>query len=98
MLATTDSDYFVYQISNFVMMSRLDQDYAVKLGYSAGDYLKAEEVGAYLFHFDESGDGSLITELEVTDEDGIPEEQFFKIAEAVYNETVTLQHLRTKSR
>jgi predicted ATPase len=90
-LITTHSDYFVQQLSNFILLSGQVPDKRVKLGYSEDDYLLAKEVAAYLFNFAASGTGSVIKELKVTEEDGIPEDEFVKIAEAIYDETVRLQ-------
>lgn len=95
-LVTTHSDYFLQQISNFIRLSQA-ADERTKLGYSEDDYLSAQEVATYLFYFDEKARGSLVQELEVTEEDGIPEDEFVKIAEAIYRETVRLQRLDIKS-
>jgi predicted ATPase len=89
-LITTHSGDFVDQLSNFIRLSRIPEEQRVKRGYSAKDYLSSEEVGAYLFELDAKKGGSFIRELKVSPEDGIPEEEFAKVTEALYKETVYL--------
>jgi predicted ATPase len=91
-LITTHSDYFVQQISNFILLSRVSEAERVNLKYSKDDYLRADEVGAYLFKLKRGG--SVVEPLEVTAEDGIPDDQFLKITEAMLNETARLQRPR----
>lgn len=89
-LITTHSDDFVQQLSNFIRLSRVPEGERAKQGYSAEDYLNPEEVGAYLFDLDWKKGGSSVKELTVSAEDGIPEEEFAKVTEALYKETVYL--------
>jgi predicted ATPase len=91
-LITTHSDYFVQQISNFILLSRVSEAERVNLKYSKDDYLRADEVGAYLFKLKRGG--SVVEPLEATAEDGIPDDQFLKITEAMLNETARLQRPR----
>lgn len=89
-LITTHSDDFVQQLSNFIRLSRVPEEQRVKRGYSAKDYLNSEEVGAYLFELDWEKGGSFVKQLAVNAIDGIPEEEFAKVTEALYKETVYL--------
>jgi hypothetical protein len=90
LIITTHSDYFLHQVSNFVQLARM-ADKRRELGYSQDDYLLPEEVGSYLFCFDNKGDGTHIKELKVTEEDGIPEDEFARIYEALYEETLSIE-------
>ena len=87
-LLTTHSDYFLQQLSNFVRLSSNPQ-MAGELGYNADERLSPNSVGAYLFSFRRGRPGVTTDELLVS-EDGIPEDTFVEIAEAIYNETVQL--------
>lgn len=89
-LVTTHSDYFVNQISNFVRLAHAKQA-REKLRYEESEFIEAGEVGAYLFKMDRSGE-SEIEELEVTENDGIPELEFTRIAEQLYDETAVLDN------
>lgn len=90
-LITTHSDYLVHQINNFIRLSQIPDRTrrAKELRYGENDYLKPEEVAAYLFSFEETGMTS-VKELKISKEDGIPEDEFTRIAEQLYQKTVKL--------
>ena len=88
-LVTTHSDYFLQQLSNCIRMSSKPSA-AKKLGYTKKDQLPSESVGAYLFSFRKNRPGAETKELPVSKSDGIPEDAFVQIAEAIYDETVKL--------
>ncbi|MCH7745457.1 MAG: AAA family ATPase [Chloroflexi bacterium] len=90
-LITTHSDYFLAQLGNFIRLGQLSAKERVKQGYDKEDYLKADEVGAYLFDTKHDSGGTIVKELPITIEDGIPEEGFAEVNEALYDETVYLQ-------
>ncbi len=90
-IITTHSDYLVQQLSNFVALSKLGKDDRVKFGYQSEEYLDADDVGAYLFKFDEKSGGSVIQPIEVKPEVGIDTEEFGKVAEELYEQSVNLQ-------
>jgi hypothetical protein len=73
-------------------LGQTSDDERIGLGYSKDDYLQVDEVGAYLFKFKRGA--SVVEPLEVTAEDGIPDDQFLKITEAMLNETARLQRPR----
>ena len=89
-LITTHSDDFVQQLSIFIRLSSIPEEQRVKRGYSTDDYLNPEEVGAYLFNLDLGKGGSFVEKLTVNAKDGIPDEEFAKVTEALYKETVYL--------
>jgi hypothetical protein len=90
LIITTHSEYLLHQISNFVRLAGAAEKRA-ELGYSKDDYLLPEEVGSYLFSFGKDSGASHIKELKVTEEDGIPEDEFVRIAEAIYDETLSIE-------
>ncbi len=83
LVITTHSDFLLEQLSNFIQMNRLKED----------DYLLAGEVGAYAFKFDEKADGYLVDQIEVTDDDGISPEEFLRVHEALYQETLNINQV-----
>jgi predicted ATPase len=89
-LVTTHSDYFLHQISNLVQAGGADQKTRASLKYLEEERLKAEEVGVYLFKGAAMEGGTTVEELKVTEEDGIPQDEFVRIAEQLYDETVRL--------
>ena len=89
---TTHSDYLLEQLSNFIMLSKIEPEKRVdKYGYSEEDYVKPDEFAAYAFSHDAESDGHKIEEVEVTGEDGISDEEFARIYEALYEETIMLR-------
>jgi predicted ATPase len=95
-LITTHSDYFVAQINNLIRLSRASTAKRRKESYSAEDCLKADDVAAYQFVIDDDKEGSFVHRLPVTAEEGIPEVEFQGVAEALYEEVLSLQRVRGK--
>jgi len=88
-LVTTHSDYFLQQINNLISLSGKTK-LGSRLGYDERDFLSPEQVGAYLFSFGKSEKRSRCHSLDVTQEDGIVEEEFGKIVGELYDETTTV--------
>ena len=89
-MITTHSDYFLSQLGNFVRLSALPEERA-KRGYDEDDYLNPEDVGCYLFAWDDEEGGSVVRELEVSAADGIVEDEFYSVDEAMYDEYIELE-------
>jgi len=90
-LITTHSDYLLEQLSNFIMLGKIkSQERIEKYKYDDQDYLKADEIGTYVFAYDKKAKGHKINKVEITEEEGISQEEFLKINEALYEETVRL--------
>ncbi len=91
LLLTTHSDYFLQQLTNLIRVKPLTVEKREKFAYSDDESIPASSVGAYLFDTtDEEPGSSVIRELPVTDRDGIPEDEFTRVAESLYNEMVRL--------
>ena len=89
---TTHSEYLLEQLSSFILLSKVKARRRIeKYKYSEEDYLNPNEVSAYVFSYDERSKGHKIIEVEVTEEDGISQEEFIKIHEALYEETIMLR-------
>jgi predicted ATPase len=87
-LATTHSDYFLQQVSNFVM---LDEKPALRreLEYDETDFLRRREIGVY--HFETGPDGSTVAPVAIGDTDGIADDQFAEVVEDLYNEKARIE-------
>lgn len=88
LLVTTHSDYLVGQLNNLM---RLRPRRASKLGYEPADCLKPEDVAAYEFAMNEEAGGSFVKEIPITADEGISEEEFTAVAEALYREAISLE-------
>ena len=86
LVITTHSEYLLGQINNFISLSKIPENLR-KEKYRSEDYLNIDEVSAYVFEYDEKSKGYIIKELEITEEDGISEEEFIKVHETLYEET-----------
>ncbi len=91
-LITTHSEYLLEQLSNFIMLSKIEPEKRVeKYGYDKDDYLERDELAAYVFNFDKTKIGSRIAEVKITEEDGISQEEFLKVHEVLYDEILRLE-------
>ncbi|HID27522.1 MAG TPA: hypothetical protein EYP22_06845 [Methanosarcinales archaeon] len=91
-IITTHSEYLLEQLSSFILLSKVEPKKRVeKYKYSEEDFLKPDEVATYVFNYDIKSSGHKITEVEITEEDGILQEEFLKIHEALYEETIKLR-------
>ena len=95
-IITTHSDYFVGQLNNCIKVSRASKAKRRKEGFDAEECLKPEDVGAYHFKFDEELGGSVVKELEIYPGYGIDVEDFGEVSLDLYEETVSLQNIRSK--
>jgi predicted ATPase len=89
---TTHSDYLLDQLSSFIMLSQAkNKKQREELNYWKDDYLKPEEISVYVFHFDKKSDGCKIEEVEISEEEGISQEEFLKVNEALYEESIRIR-------
>jgi len=91
LLITTHSDYLLEQVSNFVRLGLLDAPERARREYDEQDFLTPDEVGVYLFEDKRAGAGTKVHALPVDAEHGIPDPEFQRVAEALYQETTGLQ-------
>lgn len=89
---TTHSEYLLEQLNSFILLSKVEPKKRVeRYKYHEEDFLKPDEVAAYVFSYDKKSAGHKINEVEITEEDGISQEEFLKIHEALYEETIKLR-------
>lgn len=83
LIITTHSDYLLQKMNNFMVLGEIRPR-------QTKDYLLSKEVGAYVF--EQSGLNSYdINEIEVSKEDGISDDDFSKVVESLYEETIALK-------
>ncbi|MBF0465430.1 MAG: AAA family ATPase [Nitrospirae bacterium] len=92
LVITTHSEYLLEQINNFMLMSKVKPE--VKKTYASDDFLNPDEIGVYVFSYDKKDSGYKIKEVEKTEEDGISDEEFERVYEALYDEYVKIQRLK----
>ncbi len=91
MIITTHSDYFLRQLNNFIKISGLPAEKRQEYGYEKDLFLDPTEVSAYIFRLDREGNKSKIKSVKITTEDGILQDEFLKIDEALYEETIKIE-------
>ena len=90
-LITTHSDFFVNQINNLLLLSRLTPRRRAARKYSASEVLQPSDVGAYLF--EPGAEGSAVKTLGVTAEWGIPIGPFTEAHSTLYDEAIVLENV-----
>lgn len=89
-VVTTHSPFILEQLSHLVRASDMrTSERARNLGYE--DCLRADDVAAYVFDLDSRG--SRITPIRVSALDGIPQDEFVKVDEAMYGEFQKIENL-----
>jgi hypothetical protein len=82
-IVTTHSDYLITALNNLIALSQLPSRRLKRLGYTREEVLSPESVAAYLVRTE--GDRAVVEKLQVTRE-GIPEDEFAKVAEELLGE------------
>ncbi len=93
-LITTHSDIFVSQINNLLALGQASPELVAEGGFVAEDFLRKDQVGAYLFRYSHELGGSEIVLLEIDPDTGIDEDEFAQVFEAIYDESIALQRDR----
>ena len=88
-LITTHSDFFVNQMSNLLMVSQVGSDDPAACEFTEEQVLVPEMVGAYVFR--RTPEGSIVENLQVTGELGIPVEHFTDVHAAIYDQAIALE-------
>ncbi len=74
-LITTHSDYLLNKLNLLIRLSNIDR---ARIGYKEDEYLKPDEVSAYLFKYSPELKSSIAEKLTV-EEEGIPEDEFTNV-------------------
>ena len=91
LLLTTHSESFVQQLGHLIQLGALSPEQRDRLGYADDDVIPVSAVGAYLFDTAGPGPGCVVKALSVTEADGIPDDEFADVWEALHNEMVNLE-------
>ncbi len=95
-LITTHSDWLVEQLSSIVKLASMRPQVRAKKFPGLKDaFLAPEDVGAYVFSYDGKSRGHRIEGIKV-DEDGIPEDEFLRIHEELYEESIAIEKARER--
>lgn len=86
---TTHSDYLLTELNNLIRESTAA---ATNDKISPDLQLPPDQVGAYLFEPRPGGRGTVITELKVSPVEGIPDEEFGRVTETIYDQAAALQY------
>jgi predicted ATPase len=93
-LITTHSDFLISQINDFMLLRNVsEQKRKAKYHYDKNDYLDYEkEVAAYVFSYDKNFKGFKTSPIQITEEDGISQDEFLRIHESLYEESFKLRN------
>lgn len=88
---TTHSDYLLTQLNTFIKLSNIEENLREeKYKYQKNDFIKANEISVYVFEKDKSKIGYNIKPVCINEIDGIEEEEFSKVYETLYDESLKL--------
>ena len=95
-IITTHSDMFVAQINNLLRLSHVSRHWIKEHNFQPEDCLRQEQIGAFLFRYDQTQGGNVVKPVEIHPETGLDEEEFVQEIELVYDEAIALQRIRNK--
>ena len=90
-LITTHSVFLLEQLSKYMQASEVSPEVrSTTLGFDTEDYLLAKEVSPCAF-VNEGGGGHRIEPIGMDEEDGISQEEFVRINELLYEQSIKIQ-------
>lgn len=93
-MITTHSDIIISQVNNLLALRQASPELISEGGFTPDDFLREEQVGAYLFRYNRELAGSEVVPLEIDPDTGIDEDEFAAVFEAIYDESIGLQRGR----
>jgi len=90
LLITTHSDYLIYKLNILISLSELSSTERKKYSYTNLDIVNYKNVSAYLYR--RNTDGKVIIEPLNVSKKGIPDDEFRKINEEIYDETMKIYY------
>jgi predicted ATPase len=90
-IITTHSEYLLEQLNTFILLHKIGPEGRKGYEYREDDFLKPEEISVYVFEEDKKRGGYQINEVEITEEDGISQEEFLKVHEVLYEEAFKIR-------
>jgi predicted ATPase len=86
---TTHSDYLLTEINNLIRERTVAEATGAR---PAPEFIPSSQVAAYLFGRSRDARGTTIQKLAVTKSEGISDEEFGRVTEAIYHEAADLQY------
>jgi predicted ATPase len=77
-IITTHSDYLLHMLNILIRLNKVDENKRVEWKYTKDEYLKPDEVSAYLFKYSQELRSSIAEKLTI-EEEGIPEDEFTNV-------------------
>ena len=87
-MLTTHSEYISDQLNNFVRLNNISYEKCLELNYSEENILNAHDL--HIYNFKEFSKNQYVTEKLEIDETGFFEENFTKVMDELYNETLNI--------
>ena len=94
-LITTHSDIIISQVNNLLALNQASPELIAEGGFEPEDFLREDQVGAYLFRHKQELGGSEVVRLDIDPDTGIDEDEFAAVFEAIYDESIALQRDRS---
>lgn len=90
-LVTTHSVFLLEKLGKFMLASKIDPEIREKeLGFDINDYISPDEVSPYVFVKDGENEHRIVP-IDTNDEEGISQEEFLKVNELLYVESIKLE-------
>lgn len=90
LLITTHSVFLLEQIGKYMIAGNIESKRRNTISTYKEDYLLSDEVSPYVF-VNKSIDNHVVKPVEMNNDDGISQEEFVKVANELYSESVRLQ-------
>ncbi|WP_420265742.1 AAA family ATPase [Candidatus Magnetominusculus dajiuhuensis] len=90
-IITTHSEYLFEQLNNCRLSSKVPKE--KRKDSDIEDFILPDEIGAFVFHQDKNKSGYHISKIDYDEDDGISDEEFFKVTESLYDETMKIKDL-----
>jgi hypothetical protein len=87
-ICTTHSSLIVHQLSNCIVAGRMSSEERGLDQFADVDLLNLDDVAAYVF--DETNEGTVASPVDIDELDGISEDEFIKVSEAIGEESYLL--------
>lgn len=89
-IITTHSDYIISQIDNMITLANVNEDKLTELNYTEEEILKSTDINIY--NFKKNNDDTFDTFKIEIKEDGFIEDNFSKITDELYKETINIRN------
>lgn len=91
LLITTHSEYLLEQLNLFIKLGEVRfTDKIYRLGYEKDDFLKSNEISAYVFDRNKKDVGYQVKQLHIDQINGIDSEEFMRVHESLYDDSVKI--------